>query len=798
MSSDVSSEFIRRCGTCGAEHAPDIMRCTCGALLFGADLVRKSAPAEAPPQAGPNANTDTAPASASQPLLCPYDDCGQANPAGSETCVYCNRPLASGPSLTSPAQSLVQLPSALASRYRITRPLPATGAEADILLVEPVAGGPACIAKLYRQGILPKSEVQERIKRINPDYRVEAFEYGISDQRAYEVMEYCRHGSLRDWLNGSPLAATAIPEILREIAQALDGVHQAGLVHRDLKPDNILVRTTTPLDLVLTDFGIASVLEATQRFTGVARSLPYAAPESLSGVIDGKADYWALGMILLEGLLGRHPFADLSEPVILHHLTTRSISLDGIADANLRKLLRGLLLRDPKQRWAMAEIRRWLENDWTLVEPVEASQEGHGQAYTVGQEYCNSAEQVAIAYSRNWAAGIADLQSGQLRTWLQDVRRDHNAIRLLLELQYERQLPLDLQLLHFILHFAPGIPPVWRGDSIELPAILSRANQALKGNAEAARWLDSLYRNRVLEIYAEAGNAEAEELVRRWTTAASQFDQAWSEQMAKLKAQASRRDPNEVVLFDDVVFGHQGDQGQGQAPSLLSLHPRLLAIAFDRQWREKLRQYLLAETLKLARHCPWLAGIGQLQTLEAPALLAYEALLPEARKAAARQEKAESRRQQEEKDALAALQVELPSLVAQIKRRATTLPLLSDASEPLRQDLEAFFSLLARLRGQGLIDGDGGKLRQTAMRAEPGALRMQTVLDRLDERRTENRGWYTQENWIIQGLALLLIPRFFGSHGFLLVCLGLVGLHGWRLLPTTSLVQQIRRLGKSL
>src|SRR4029077_19586068 len=117
-----------------------------------------------------------------------------------------------------------------------------------------------------------------------------------------------------------------------------------------------------------TDFSVASTLDATQRFTSAARTLPYASPESLSGVIDGKSDYWALGMIVVEAALGRHPFAGLSEAVILHHLTTRSVDVSGVADRNVRKLTRGLLLRDPETRWGAEQVERWLAGDESLAE----------------------------------------------------------------------------------------------------------------------------------------------------------------------------------------------------------------------------------------------------------------------------------------------------------------------------------------------------------------------------------------------------------------------------------------------
>ena len=81
------------------------------------------------------------------------------------------------------------------------RPLPTSGAEAELLVVAPLDGpGEELIAKIYRHGIHPDREVQERIAAIDPSHCVRMLDRGISDGFAFELMEYCRAGSLRDLL----------------------------------------------------------------------------------------------------------------------------------------------------------------------------------------------------------------------------------------------------------------------------------------------------------------------------------------------------------------------------------------------------------------------------------------------------------------------------------------------------------------------------------------------------------------------------------------------------------------------
>lgn len=764
------------------------MRCGCGALLVGVDLVGKHTVVQtlAPQQTVPD---DTS-------LTCPFDDCAQANPAGSTRCLYCNRPLNGGAvaiqASTGPVQSLLTLPTTLRARYRILRPLPTQGAEAELLLVEAHSGGPTHVAKIYRHGIQPRPEVQERIARIDPHHRLEVLEWGVSDGYAYELMEYCAQGSLRQRMQAGPLAIALLLDWVHELSLAIDGVHAVGLIHRDLKPENILVRSVQPLDLVLTDFGISSVLDATQRFTGTARTLPYAAPESLSGVIDGKADYWALGMVILEGALGRHPFAGLSEAVILHHLTTRSMDLAGIADRKLRKLLRGLLLRDPQQRWGMDEITRWRADDPGLSEPVE---QGLGTSlhapYHLAQDICHSKEQLAVALSRNWREGAADMANGQLQTWFREVQKDQNTVRLLLELRYETPVPVDVQLLKLILHLAPGIPPVWRGETIELPAILSHANQALKGDADAAQWLHTLYQHRVLEAYASAGNAVAASIVQKWGAACEQFARAWEAGHALIRGKAPARGPDEFVNFDQVVYG----KDDAVCPSLAGMHARLLAMAFDPAWSQRLRQRLTAELAEPMVYCPWLAELGDLRTMDAATVLVLEALLPDAKKVADRQIQADARHREAQIQDYQTTKQEMSAALLAVRTAAQRTGVMRPhASVELRAALDHYFEVLAKIKASGRADAQWQTLRKSASRVERVALQLLSLVDSLAEHREVNAGWFSAQVLGFVALALFLLPVFLGNGTTYWLMAAAGAVFAWRLVPLYSLAKEIRAL----
>lgn len=792
----MEAEHIRRCPSCGTENLPSAMRCICGMILAGVDIVRKheatAVNEQSPAEISAAQQTDRGSAAG---VICNHADCGQTNPPGSSTCLYCNRLIAGAVTLTSSEtlQSLVNLPAALKERYRIVKPMPTRGAEAELLIVQAVAGGQNLVAKIYRHGILPKRDVQERIARIPLAHRVELLEEGVSDGYAYELMELCEHGSLRQMMEGGALVPAVLHTVIHELATALQDVHAVGLVHRDLKPENILIRSRQPLDLVLTDFSISSILDVTQRFTGVARTLPYASPESLSGVIDFKSDFWAMGMLILEGATGKHPFAGLSEAVVMHHLTTRNIDLSGVSDRNVRKLLRGLLQRDPQMRWGADEVGRWLRNDTDLAEPAEhGTVHGFVEPYHLGSELCYKPEQLATALSRNWKEGVADISNGLLMAWFNDVQKDQNVVRLLIDMRGQSGMSLDMQLLKLILHLAPGIPPVWQGETIELSNILAYANKALKGEEDAAYWLDNLYRRRVLEVYAAAGNRQAADLVKRWHHALDLFDQAWKTKLAIVTAKSAARDPDEIADFDQLMYGRD----DYNRPGLVNLHARLLAMSYDNSWAERLRKRMLAELLNLSAQCAWINDLGDPLQMDAASLLVLEALLPEAKKSVAHQLKKYERNRKVMDREFAELRDDLRMVQINIRSAATASYATPGVCDELREHLDTYFGLVASIHASGRTDQDWVEFKKQALRPKIIANMMMSELDKLEQHRAITSGWLGLQTAGFAALAILFLPIVIPGSRFWLFAL-ILAVVVWRVLPDYLMMRSILQLGEA-
>lgn len=790
--------YFRLCPGCGAHNPPERLRCACGALLTGVDLSQGEASVPASvdsPHTAPVASPV-----ASESLRCPFDDCAQPNPPGTVLCLYCNRPLRAVPTESAAQERLTEgvlsLPSALRGRFRIVQQWPARGAEAELFVVQALGrDDPPCVLKLYRHGIHPKADVQARVARIADQHRVRLLENGLSDGFAYELMEYCQAGSLRQRLDSGPLTPPQLAALIASLAGALRAVHAQRLIHRDLKPENLLLRRLEPLEVVLTDFGIASVQDATLRFTSSARTLAYGAPECLAGVLDAKADYWAMGMIVLESALGAHPLAGLSEAVMLHRLSTRSIDLGRVRDACLRMLLRGLLLRDPQVRWGEAEVARWLAGDPTQAEPVEQGGAlGARQPYRLGEDECFTADQLAVSLARHWHLAVADLDSGQLMRWLRQELADYNSVRVLIDLNEKTQLTTDARLLHLLLHLAPGLPPVWRGQALSLGTVLNWAAQTLKGQADSARWLLEIHQQGVIRVYAEAGHPELADLHQRWQRAVEAFEADWQAAQAVLAHHHTRSEP---ASYDDVLYGQVTGSVRRPMPELL--HARLLALSFDEAWTQRLRQHLAPELQRLSVQVPWLRDMGDASQCRPPRLLVLHALLPEAQRwasLAARRLEDESEQRQGD---VAQLQRDLQSLLQDV-RTASQHVLFFDRSsvEYLADTLRTYDQQAVHVRSLGWADDSLQRLRQRLMRQEVALRPLREACHAWIEQVTANRGWFSPWVGIVMLMLVIAMGQWVGGAGALWT-LGLVAAAVvWRLRPLWRLCVTLRQCGESL
>jgi len=229
---------------------------------------------------------------------------------------------------------------ALAGRYRLKR-LIAKGGMAEVWeAVDEILGRPVAV-KILHPHLAADESFHERFRReaiaaarlAHPNV-VATFDTGTDQGITFIVMEMVDAPTLRQALNdGGPMAPGRVVHVGAQVSDALYYAHRAGVVHRDIKPANILVCPDGRVKVA--DFGIAKAVEdsepshpsPSEALTGtgtIVGTAQYLSPEQVDGrAVDGRADVYALGVVLYEMLCGRPPFTgDTDMAVALKHITT--------------------------------------------------------------------------------------------------------------------------------------------------------------------------------------------------------------------------------------------------------------------------------------------------------------------------------------------------------------------------------------------------------------------------------------------------------------------------------------------
>jgi serine/threonine protein kinase len=253
----------------------------------------------------------------------------------------------------------------------------------DTQLQRPVA------LKLMHHHLADKPDFQSRflaegraIAALDHPNIIQVFEVALRDGQLFLIMDYMDDGSLRHRLNSHLeqekfLDFREIVSLTKQIAQALHYAHGQGIIHRDVKPDNVLLKAeseigASPIGLraVLTDFGLAKRMDHEGPMTATGEllgTLAYMAPEQFTGgIIDSRCDIYALGVTLYELVAGQAPFGSASAvDMILMHTQgepQRVQDLRPDTPPALVSIIHRCMIKNPDERYETAgEIARELE-----------------------------------------------------------------------------------------------------------------------------------------------------------------------------------------------------------------------------------------------------------------------------------------------------------------------------------------------------------------------------------------------------------------------------------------------------
>ena len=267
-------------------------------------------------------------------------------------------------------------------RYRIERRL-GHGAMGVVYAATQLDLGRTVALKVLAPGLADEEEYQHRfareaeaLARVDSPHIVQIFEADRMENWQYLVMQYVPGGDLRQLIDEGPLTLRDALKIVGDVASGLDDAHSVGVLHRDVKPSNILLRPLSKggYHAYVADLGIAQAIgvEVT-RTRGVIGSPAYMPPERHNGddaTVQG--DVYSLGCVLYAALTGRAPYEGTDVKVAIAHLNDPIPQLEArpnrseAVTAGLNEILSSAMAKDPGSRYdGMAAIAEAVGN----VEP---------------------------------------------------------------------------------------------------------------------------------------------------------------------------------------------------------------------------------------------------------------------------------------------------------------------------------------------------------------------------------------------------------------------------------------------
>ena len=312
--------------------------------------------------------------------------------------------------------------------YKITDRLGSSG-EADLYLAERFGEKKKFVVKIFNRKMDEKAALAKKLQNTASERIARIYYTGEIFGRYFEVYEYYERGSLSDSVKKRTFTFDELENvIIPEINEALHDLHECGILHRDIKPNNIMWSNDHENTLVLIDFGLSSVARESKSIvvSTIGFTASYAAPEVLRNVYFDESDYYSFGILLYELFTGKTPFGE-------ENSYTSIIAKPGNMPDRLYRLILGLTYQDlsyrhdlsnPNRRWTYDDVNQWIKGEEGPV-PGYGSKgrdldENSAEIPPIsfcGKEY-NDINQLVLAIGYHWEEGKGLLLSGQLSSHL--------------------------------------------------------------------------------------------------------------------------------------------------------------------------------------------------------------------------------------------------------------------------------------------------------------------------------------------------------------------------------------------
>jgi len=315
----------------------------------------------------------------------------------------------------------------LAGKYEIIEPLSVSTGEADLYVCK--YNGTEYVAKVYRRQRAVKPEVITVLKSISSPYVASLFDTGTYNNLPFEILPYYKNGSLQGkQFSLEELKSTIIPCI----NEALRVLHENDIIHKDLKPSNIMLLDDNK-SVAIIDFGISSVVEQgnTVLVTKTGMTPEYSAPETFRNLFLEESDYYSFGITLYELFCGYTPYKNMNAEEIAQFTAVQRIPFPKDMPQELLDLISAVTYFDitnrnnknnPNRRWTYTEVENWCKGKKQVIpgEGTGFAAEKAIPAYTfLGNAY-KDIPSLVTALASNWNDGKKQLYRGLMSAFFKN------------------------------------------------------------------------------------------------------------------------------------------------------------------------------------------------------------------------------------------------------------------------------------------------------------------------------------------------------------------------------------------
>ena len=322
----------------------------------------------------------------------------------------------------------------ICDKYKVISQLEVSSGEADLFLCSD--GSSQYVAKVYKRKFAIKQEVIDALLKIDSPYVARLYQTGSFNGYPVEILPYYEKGSLQ----GKTFTEDElVRRIIPNINEGLHAIHEAGIIHKDLKPSNIMLNSDGETVSII-DFGISSIIEDgnTVLVTKTGMTPEYSAPETFKNLFLRESDYYSFGITLFELFCGYTPYANMQPEEIEQYVSVQRIPYPEEMPALLQDFISALTYYDisnrsnknnPNRRWTYEEVKKWLDGEPLIIPGEGIGNVGKGNMPVfkfLGEDFTDPA-MLVTAFAKNWEEGKKQLFRGvvtaHFRTWNQEIAR---------------------------------------------------------------------------------------------------------------------------------------------------------------------------------------------------------------------------------------------------------------------------------------------------------------------------------------------------------------------------------------